>query len=85
VVNKVFGTPPTPAQARVRLVPARYRGQPVWFGRYRGYTVDIARSGKPYLLAWTGKNGQLLRFSGWGTASVPGPPPASRIVTPAQL
>lgn len=85
VVNKAFGTPPTPAQARVRLVPAQYRGQPAWFGRYRNYTVYIARTSQPYLLAVTARKGQVLRFSGWDTASVPGPPPASKLVTPAQL
>jgi hypothetical protein len=40
MVNKAFGTPPTPAEARVRLVPAQYRGQPAWFGRYGSYTVE---------------------------------------------
>ncbi len=85
MVSQAFGTPPTPAEARVRLVPAQYRGQPAWFGRYRSYTVDIARTGKPYLLAWTAQNGQVLRFSGWDTASVPGPPSASQLLTPAQL
>ena len=85
LARQAFGTPPTPAQASVRLVPALYGGQPAWFGRYRSYTVDIARTGKPYLLAMTAKNGQRLRFSGWDTASVPGPPPASQLVTPGQL
>jgi hypothetical protein len=85
LANQAFGTPPTPAQASVRLVPSQYGGRPVWFGRYRSYTVDIARTGKPYLLAMTAKNGQVLRFSGWDTASVPGPPPASELVTPGQL
>ena len=85
LISKVFNSPPTPSQARVRLVPAQYRGQPVWLGRYRSYTVDIARSGKPYLLGWTASKGQALRFSGWNTASVPSPPPASQVVTPAQL
>jgi hypothetical protein len=85
MVNKAFGTPPTPAEARVRLVPAQYRGQPAWVGRYGSYTVDIARTGQPYLLAVTARNGQVLRFSGWDTALVPGPPPASQLVTPAQL
>lgn len=85
LANQAFGTAPTPSQAAVRLVPAQYDGQPAWFGRYRSYTVDIARTGKPYLLAMTAKNGQVLRFSNWDTASVPGPPSASQLVTPAQL
>src|SRR5260370_403745 len=71
MVSQAFGTPPTPAEARVRLVPAQYRGQPAWFGRYRSYTVDIARTGKPYLLAWTAHNGQALGFFRWDTPSVP--------------
>jgi len=83
--NQAFGTPPTPAQAKVRLVAAQYRGQPAWFGRYGSYTLDIARSGKPYLLAMTARGGQVVRFSDWDTASVPGPPPASQLVTPAQF
>jgi hypothetical protein len=78
-------TTPTAAQAKVRLVPGQYQGQPVWFGRYQSHTVDIARTGKPYLLAITGSGGQYLRFSGWDTATVPGPPSASQLVTAAQL
>jgi hypothetical protein len=84
MANQAF-TAPTAAQASVRLVPAQYRGQPAWFGRYRSYTVYIARTGKPYVLGMTAKNGQVLRFSGWNTATVPGPPPASQLVTPTQL
>jgi len=85
MVDESFGTPPTPAQARARLVAAQYRGQPAWFGRYGSYTMDIARAGKPYVLAMTAQHGQVVQLSGWNTASVPGPPPASQLVTSAQL
>ena len=85
LTSQVFAKPPTAAQGAVRLVPSQYRGQPAWFGRYRNNTVDIARTGKPYVLALTGSNGEVLRFSGWNTATVPGPPPASQLVTASQL
>lgn len=57
-----------------RLAAAWYREQSAWFGRHRSCTVDIARTGKPYLVAMTTKNCQVLRFSGGNTAPVPGPP-----------
>jgi hypothetical protein len=85
MVDQAFNTPPTPKQAKVRLTPAQYGGQPAWFGRYGTYTLDIARSGKPYLLAMTAKNGQVLQFSDWDSASVPGPPRHRKLVTLAQL
>jgi hypothetical protein len=85
MVDQAFKTPPTSAQAKVVLSPSQYGGQPAWFGRYGTYTVDIARSGKPYLLAMTARNGQLLQFSGWDAATVPGPPKASQILSITQL
>jgi hypothetical protein len=85
MVDQAFKTPPTAAQAKVVLTQSQYGGQPAWFGRYGTYTVDIARGGKPYLLAMTAQNGQVLQFSGWDTATVPGPPKARKIVSVTQL
>ncbi len=74
-------TAPTKSQAKAQLTPTVYQGQPAWFVRWSSYTAYIARQGAPYVLLITDKNGQVLHFSGWDTASVPGPPSASDIVT----
>ncbi len=86
LLDKAIAYVPTTAGSGTLLKATQFKGQPAWSVHgVGGYTVYMARTGKPYLLGLTASNGRSIRFSEWNTATVPGPPPASLIVTPSQL
>jgi hypothetical protein len=86
LIEGIFGKLPAPANtSKDDFVPATYNGQPVLQFKHAGYSLDVARSGKPYPLAITTPNGEYLDFSDWNAVTLPAPPPASQVVTLSQL
>jgi hypothetical protein len=61
--------------------PATVNGQPVLQCHQAPYTVDVAAHGKPYLLDISGPHGEHIAFSDWNAATLPGPPPASQVIS----
>ena len=62
-------------------------GQPAWLLQgVRSGTAFIAARGKPFLLRLAGPLGQgVVDFTQWDAVRIPGPPPASQVITPGQL
>jgi hypothetical protein len=48
-------------------------------------TIDVAAHGQPYLVYWSGPNGQHLAFSDWNSAVLPSAPPTSQVVSLSSL
>jgi hypothetical protein len=86
LIEGIFSKLPATAKtSKVDFVPATYQGQPVLQFKHAGYSLDVARNGKPYPLAITAPNGEYLDFSDWNAVTLPTPPPASQVVTLGQL
>jgi hypothetical protein len=65
--------------------PATVDGQSVLQCRQGNYTFDVAAQGKPYLLYWSGPDGQHLTFSQWNSVILPSAPPPSQVVSASEL
>jgi hypothetical protein len=65
--------------------PATVNGQSVLQCRQGSYTFDVAAQGKPYLLYWSGPEGQHLTFSQWNSVILPSAPPPSQVVSASEL
>jgi hypothetical protein len=83
LINSVVSKPPSKSEKAIKLTSGQYQGQPALVGTGGGETFYIAKGSVPYLLAIT-KQGQSVSFSDWNTATVT-PPPASKVLTAAQL
>jgi hypothetical protein len=65
--------------------PATVNGQAVLQCRQGAYTLDVAAQGKPYPALFTGPHGEDISFSGWNSTTLPGPPPASDVISLGSL
>jgi hypothetical protein len=62
-------------------------GQLAWLLQdSQGNSLYLAAHGKPYVLRGVGTRGQgSVNLTQWNAVRIPGPPPASQVVTPRQL
>jgi hypothetical protein len=62
-------------------------GQLAWLLQdSQGTSLYLAAHGKPYVLRGVGTRGQgSVNLTQWNAVRIPGPPPASQVVTPRQL
>ena len=65
--------------------PATRAGRSVLQCRQGAYTLDVAAHGQPYLVYWSGPNGQHLAFSEWNSVVLPSAPPSSQVVSASAL
>lgn len=65
--------------------PATVNGQSVLQCRQGGYTVDVAASGTPYLVYFTGPHGEHIAFSDWNAVTPPAAPPADQVISLSKL
>lgn len=49
--------------------------------RQRGYTLDVAAHGKPYIVYFGGPHGEYIAFSAWNAIRPPTVPPSSQVVS----
>lgn len=78
----------TPDREVTMLGAVSLGGQLAWLLQDSHETsIYVAAQGKPYVLrAVSGPPGQdSLNLSQWNAVQIPGPPPASQIVSPSQL
>jgi hypothetical protein len=47
--------------------------------------IEVAAHGQPYLVYWSGPNGQHLAFSDWNSVTLPGAPAPSQVVSISDL
>jgi hypothetical protein len=87
VFKQAFNSIPSSARHSTAdiFVPTRYHGQPALKASIAGYTMVVARGGKPYLLQASDTKGDDLVFSEWNSVPAITPPPASDVVSPAAL
>jgi hypothetical protein len=67
------------------FTPATLGAQSVLQCRQGSDTLDVAAHGQPYLVYWSGPNGQHLAFSDWNSVTPPIAPPASQVVSISDL
>ena len=77
----------TPAHEVKFLGAVTTGGQPAWLLQdSHGDSIYVAARGKPYVLREVAPPGQgSVNLTQWNAVRIPGPPPASRVVTPSQL
>jgi hypothetical protein len=68
-----------------KFEPATVDGKPVLEYRSKGYTLAVARTGPAYPVLYTSPDGSHITFSDWNSVRLPGPPPASQVVSLSQL
>ncbi len=87
LVHQVFSNKNMSAGAASGCVfsPATVNGQSVLQCRQGPYTIDVAAHGKPYMVYFTGPNGQHLAFSDWNSVALPAAPPASQVISLGKL
>lgn len=84
-LTKVLAT--TPTRGFKYLGAVTTGGQPAWLLQdSHGNSVFIAARGKPYVLREAAPpGGSSLNLTQWNAARIPGPPPASQVVSLSQL
>jgi len=87
LVRQVFDTSTMTALATsgCDFSPMTRGGKAVLECRQGSSTLDVAAQGRPYLLYWSGPNGQHLSFSDWNSVVLPSLPPASQVVSLSEL
>jgi len=86
IANQMFGKiPASTKSSSVQFVPATYNGQQVLRFVGDGYTLDVAKTGKPYPVVILGPQGESIAFSNWNSVTLPSPPPASQIISLSKL
>jgi len=87
LVREVFDTSNMNAEAAsgCLFTPSTRGGQAVLECRQGSSTLDVARHGQPFLVYWSGPNGQHLSFSDWNSVVPPSLPPASQVVSASAL
>jgi hypothetical protein len=65
--------------------PTTINGQSVLQCRQGNDTLDVAAHGRPYLLYWSGPNGQHLKFDDWNSVVLPPAPSPSQVVSASDL
>jgi hypothetical protein len=68
-----------------KFEPATVGGKPVLRYSSKGYTLAVARTGPAYPVLYTAPDGSHITFSDWNSVRLPGPPPASQVVSLSQL
>jgi len=68
-----------------KFEPATVAGTSVLEYRSNGYTLAVASTGPAYPVLYTGPDGSHMTFSDWNSVRLPGPPPASQVVSLSQL
>jgi hypothetical protein len=67
------------------FLPTTYNGQPALKASFAGNTMVVARDGKPYVLEVSDNDGHSVVFSEWNSVPPITPPPASDVVSSADL
>jgi len=85
--DDAFGAiPPSARKSTVDVFePTTYHGQPALQATIAGDTMIVARGATPYVLRVYDNNGDSLVFSEWNSVPPITPPPASDVVSPADL
>lgn len=87
LVTKVFNNKnmTSAAASGCTFSPATVNDQSVLQCRQGGYTIDVNAHGKPFVVYFTGPNGEHIAFSDWNSVTQPTPPPASQVVSLSNL
>ncbi|MGO8958895.1 MAG: hypothetical protein ACLQFR_16215 [Streptosporangiaceae bacterium] len=87
LVNGIFSNKnmSSAAASGCEFSPATVNGQSVLQCRQGAYAVDVAAQGKPYLVYFTGPNGQHIAFSDWNSVTLPPAPPADKVISLSKL
>ena len=87
LVRDVFDTSNMNAYASSGCIfkPTTRGGQSVLECRQGNSALDVAAHGPPYLVYWSGPNGQHLAFTQWNSVVLPSAPPVGQVVSLSSL